>query len=144
MFEFFKPKQDVRRARILVIDDEQHIVETLRDRLEMSNYDVIPAFNGKEGLAKALAQKPDLILLDIVMPVMDGLEMLELLRKDEVGREIPVIMLSARTQTQDIDRAKNCRIEDFILKPFDLCDLLEIIESIITNKKSAIVQETSL
>jgi DNA-binding response OmpR family regulator len=134
MFEFLWLKKKSDRAKILVVDDEPNIVQTLQDRLEMNNYSVTTACNGRDGLDKALSEKPDIILLDVIMPVMDGHEMLEHLRKTEEGKEISVIMLTARSQTQDIARANACGIEDYIVKPFDLSELLEKIENILENK----------
>lgn len=134
MFEFFWMKKKSEQPKILIVDDEPNIVQTLQDRLEMNDYIVITAGNGKEGLDKALAEKPDIILLDVIMPVMDGHEMLERLRKTEEGCNIPVIMLTARSQTQDIARANSCGVEDYVVKPFDLSELLEKIERILENK----------
>jgi two-component system alkaline phosphatase synthesis response regulator PhoP len=136
MFEFFWTKKKNDRASILVVDDEPNIVQTLQDRLEMNNYKVLTATNGKEGLDKAINEKPDIILLDVIMPVMDGHEMLEHLRRTPEGQDIAVIMLTARSQNQDIARATESGIEDYIIKPFDLSELLEKIESILENRKA--------
>ena len=134
MFDFLlKKKPD--KIKILVVDDEPNIVQTLQDRLEMNDYKVFTAGNGKEGLEKALQEKPDVILLDVIMPIMDGHEMLESLRKQPGGAEASVIMLTARSQTQDIARANACGIEDYIVKPFDLSELLEKIETVLENRK---------
>ena len=122
--------------KILVIDDEPNIVQTLQDRLEMNEYEVLTACNGKDGLQLALDEKPDVILLDVIMPIMDGHEMLEILRKNPDGQNIAVIMLTARSQTQDIARANSCGIEDYIVKPFDLSELLEKIESVVEKTKA--------
>jgi two-component system alkaline phosphatase synthesis response regulator PhoP len=136
MFEFFGlMKSKAKRAKIMVVDDEPNIIQTLQDRLEMNDYTVISACNGKEGLDKAINEKPDIILLDVIMPIMDGHEMLERLRKTEAGKGIAVIMLSARSQTDDIARASSCGIEDYIIKPFDLSELLAKIEGILEHKK---------
>ena len=136
MFEFFGlMKSKSKRAKIMVVDDEPNIIQTLQDRLEMNDYTVISACNGKEGLDKAINEKPDIILLDVIMPIMDGHEMLERLRKTEAGKGIAVIMLSARSQTDDIARASSCGIEDYIIKPFDLSELLAKIEGILEHKK---------
>lgn len=137
MFEIFGLKKKQDKVKILVVDDEPNIVQTLQDRLEMNEYNVVTATNGREGLDKALAEKPDIILLDVIMPLMDGHEMLEALRKEQNGRDIAVIMLTARSQMQDIARANACGIEDYIVKPFDLSELLEKIESIVESRKAA-------
>jgi two-component system, OmpR family, alkaline phosphatase synthesis response regulator PhoP len=138
MFEFFGlMKSKAKKAKIMVVDDEPNIIQTLQDRLEMNDYTVISACNGKEGLDKAINEKPDVVLLDVIMPIMDGHEMLERLRKTEAGKSIAVIMLSARSQTDDIARASACGIEDYIIKPFDLSELLAKIEAILEHKKVA-------
>jgi DNA-binding response OmpR family regulator len=138
MFDFLGIKKKSSKVRILVIDDEPNIVQTLQDRLEMNEYDVITAGNGKEGLMMALEQKPDVILLDVIMPIMDGHEMLEALRKQPEGDYPSVIMLTARSQTQDIARANACGIDDYIVKPFDLSELLEKIEVVVENRKMVV------
>ena len=138
MFDFFGLKKKSCKAKILVVDDEPNIVQTLKDRLEMNEYDVVTACNGDQGLKTAKEGQPDLILLDVIMPILDGHEMLEKLRLQDWGRDISVIMLTARSQTQDIQRAKNCMIDDYIIKPFDLSELLEKIESILERRKSLV------
>ncbi len=135
MFDFLGLKKKPDKIKILVVDDEPNIVQTLQDRLEMNDYKVFTAGNGKEGLEKALQEKPDVILLDVIMPIMDGHEMLESLRKQHGGTDSSVIMLTARSQTQDIARANACGIEDYIVKPFDLSELLEKIETVLQNRK---------
>ena len=137
MFDFFSSKKKKDRVKILIVDDEPNIVRTLKDRLEMNEYDVITGSNGQEGLERAIKDQPDLILLDVIMPLMDGLEMLEALRRRPECADIAVIMLTARSQTQDIARAKSCGIEDYIVKPFDLSELLEKIENV-TERRNAI------
>ncbi len=136
MFDFIGTKKKANKIKILVIDDEPNIVQTLQDRLEMNEYEVLTACNGKEGLQVALDEKPDVILLDVIMPIMDGHEMLEALRKQPGGDYPSVIMLTARSQTQDIARANACGIDDYIVKPFDLSELLEKIEVVIENRKA--------
>lgn len=136
MFDFFGIKKKTKKTKVLVIDDEPNIVQTLKDRLEMNEYDVVTASNGREGLQQAEKEKPDVILLDVIMPVMDGHEMLEALRRQAWGQEMSVIMLTARSQTQDIVRANSCGIDDYIVKPFDLSELLEKIESIVEQRKA--------
>lgn len=138
MFDFFGLKKKPRRTRILVVDDEPNIVQTLKDRLEMNEYCVETACNGQEGLRVAEETAPDMVLLDVIMPLMDGHEMLEKLRQAEWGRDISVIMLTARSQAQDIARARACNIDDYIIKPFDLSELLEKIENILERRKTAV------
>ena len=134
MFEFLWSTKKENRAKILVVDDDINIIKTLRDRLEINGYKVVTACDGKEGLQKALTDKPDIILLDIMMPIMSGHEMLEHLRKAAESGEISVIMLTTSCQTQDIVRAKACGIDDYIVKPFDMNVLLEKIKNILEHK----------
>lgn len=136
MFDFLGIKKKTAKTKILVIDDEPNIVQTLQDRLEMNEYEVVTAGNGREGLEKFEQEKPDVILLDVIMPIMDGHEMLEKLRKQSDGQDVSVIMLTARSQTQDIARANACGIDDYIVKPFDLSELLEKIESVVEHRKA--------
>ena len=136
MFDFMGLKKKAEKIKVLVVDDEPNIVQTLQDRLEMNEYIVSTAGNGREGLKKAQQEKPDVILLDVIMPVMDGHEMLEVLRKQPDCNDISVIMLTARSQTQDIARANACGIDDYIVKPFDLSELLEKIETVLENRKA--------
>ena len=138
MFDFFGLGKKPSKAKILVVDDEPNIVQTLKDRLEMNDYVVVTACNGDEGLHTAREEHPDLILLDVIMPILDGHEMLEKLRQQEWGRDISVIMLTARSQAQDIQRARECNIDDYIIKPFDLSELLEKIENILERRKSLV------
>ena len=136
MFKFLWSKKKSDRAKILLVDDEPNIVQTLQDRLEMNEYRVVTACNGKDGLEKAISERPDIILLDVIMPIMDGHEMLEHLRKTEEGRNVSIIMLTACSQNQDIARATASGIDDYIVKPFDLSELLEKIESILESKRT--------
>jgi DNA-binding response OmpR family regulator len=138
MFDFFGLKKKTAKTKILVIDDEPNIVQTLQDRLEMNEYEVVTAGNGREGMERFEQEKPDVILLDVIMPVMDGHEMLEKLRKQPDGQDVSVIMLTARSQTQDIARANACGIDDYIVKPFDLSELLEKIESVVEHRKAVL------
>lgn len=136
MFDFFGLLKKDHKVKILIVDDEPDLVQTLRDRLEMNGYDIVTANNGKEGLEKAAKEKPNIVLLDVIMPVMDGLEMLEALKKNPQTKNCSVIMLTARSQRQDIVRAKLCGIQDYVVKPFDLSELIEKIESIVEQHKA--------
>jgi len=138
MLGLFKSKrQKPSHARILVVDDEPDYVSTIQYHLKWSGYEVITATNGEEGLEKAIAEKPDLILLDTSMPVMNGWEVLERLRQNgEVG-ETPVIMVTARCEVQDINTASSYGITDYVAKPFDFAKLMEKISKALENKKAS-------
>lgn len=134
MLGLFKSKKKTNRARILVVDDEPDLIDTVQCRLEYCKCDVITASNGEKGLEKAACEKPDLILLDTNMPVMNGQEMLERLRKDPDLKDIPVIMLTALCEPQDIATASSYGIADYVTKPFDYTELMEKIASVLENK----------
>jgi DNA-binding response OmpR family regulator len=135
MFDFFGLGKRTKKTKILVVDDEPNIVQTLKDRLEMNDFEVSTAYNGSDGLKTAEQEKPDIVLLDVIMPVMNGLEMLEIMRRQVWGKSTSVIMLTARSQTQDMARANACSIDDYIVKPFDLSELLEKIEALLEQRK---------
>jgi DNA-binding response OmpR family regulator len=132
MFGLFGKK---KRATVLLVDDETSIVHVLRERLETCGYAVITAYNGREGLKKALRRKPDVVLLDNDMPIMSGKEMLERLRENPEGRNISVIMVTMASLIRDIEHADKCGVDDYIIKPFNTHDLILKIESILESKK---------
>ena len=133
MLKLFKPKGKTAQARILLIDDEPDLADTIQCRLEANSFDVITASNGQEGLEKAAKVKPDIILLDTNMPVMNGHEMLEQLRKHPNTKDIPVIMCTALCEAQDIAAASAYGIADYSTKPFDCTDLVEKITNALEN-----------
>jgi len=118
------------RKKILVVDDEDDILHFLELVLREKGYDVATASGGHEALTKAQLEQPNLILLDIMMPQMDGWEVLKLLRVDEETADIPVAMLSARTEAKDRVQGLQEGAIDYICKPFSLQDLLVKIETI--------------
>ena len=121
-----------RRAKILLVDDDADFVESTKTVLQSKPYDVIVAVNGDEGLAKARAEKPDLILLDIIMPVEDGFTAAEQLKQDPQLAGIPVLMptsYAAKGAQTDIPRGKGMSLEadDYIDKPVSPQDLLATV-----------------
>jgi len=129
LFNKNKKKKDASQAVILIIDDEKDLVSTVQYRLKFSDCEVITAYNGQEGLEKAAAEKPDLILLDTNMPVMNGHETLKQLRANPELKHIPVIMLTAISSPQDIAAASSYGIADYVTKPFDFTELMEKVSS---------------
>jgi two-component system, OmpR family, alkaline phosphatase synthesis response regulator PhoP len=113
--------------KILVVDDEENIRKLVNYNLLLDGYDVVMAVDGKEGLEKAVSEKPDLILLDIMMPEIDGLEVCSRLKKNPETRHIPIFMLSAKGQMQDLEDAFEVGADNYITKPFDVSKLSEII-----------------
>jgi DNA-binding response OmpR family regulator len=117
----------MRRFRILVVDDEERILNFLNSKFKASGYEVVTANNGIQGLEQAQAQEPDLIVLDLLMPKMDGLEMLKELRSFSA---VPVIILTAKGA--DADRIKGLQLgaDDYLPKPFNPDELVARIEAI--------------
>lgn len=136
MLELFKSKKKTTRARILVVDDEPDLVSTIKCRLEWCNYEVVTAASGEEGLEKAVSEKPDIVLLDIDMPAMNGHKMLERLREQPSSKDIPVIMVTALCEAEDIAAASSCHIVDYVTKPFDFSELIEKIANTLESKNS--------
>jgi len=135
MLGLFKSKKKTSHVRILIVDDESDIVSTIQYRLKFCEFDVITASNGKEGLEKTANERPDLILLDINMPVMDGHEMLERLKNHPDLKDIPVIMLTAYSDKRDIVKAAEFGIADYVTKPFDFTELMEKISTALEKKQ---------
>ncbi len=105
-------------AKLLIIEDEADIRELISFNLEMSGYDVIKARDGEEGLSTARSEKPDLIILDLMLPGMDGLKVCSHLKKDQDTKDIPIIMLTARSEDDDIINGLETGADDYITKPF--------------------------
>jgi DNA-binding response OmpR family regulator len=118
------------KKKILVVDDEDDILQFLELVLREKGYEVLTAASGQEALTRAQIEKPDLVLLDIMMPQMDGWEVLKLLRVDDETAQIPVAMLSARTEAKDRVQGLQEGAVDYICKPFALQELLDKIGSI--------------
>lgn len=114
--------------RILIVDDELDLIDIFKGRLETNGYTVIVASDGVEGLEKAKTEKPDLILLDIMMPKMDGYQVCRFLKFDEAFKHIPIILLTARGQKQDQTKGMEVGADAFVTKPFDRAELLKKIE----------------
>lgn len=118
-FEPMQKKIRGDRLKILIVDDEPDIPELLKLSLISEPYDFIVAHNGEEAIDMTLKELPDLILLDIMMPDMDGYEVVEHLKKSKSANDIPVIMISAKTAIEDKVRGMELGIDDYISKPFD-------------------------
>jgi DNA-binding response OmpR family regulator len=123
---------------ILIVDDEQALLKALTQKLVNEGYEVLVAKNGKEGLEISLSKKPDLIMLDLLMPVMDGKEMIKKLREDEWGATVPVVIMSNVTDTQSIydmiSTGTSQRPNDYLVKSdTSLESIIEILKSHLSN-----------
>jgi adenylate cyclase len=125
---------DQPRKRILVVDDTPHNIKLLEAVLFPRGYQVIPATSGAEALAKVPAERPDLILCDVVMPGMDGYEVCRRLREDPETRLLPVIMITASGEQEKI-KAIDAGADDFVLKPFNQAELLARVRSLLRIKE---------
>jgi CheY-like chemotaxis protein len=115
-------------TKILIVDDEPHLVTLTKSRLQANGYAVISAYNGRECLDKAKSESPDLIMLDRMMPVLDGLRTLVQLKGDKDLESIPVVMFSAKVMPRDITDALSQGAIAYITKPFDPKKLIETIQ----------------
>ena len=131
MFNWFQKK---KRATVLLVDDEPAVIAPLKERLEENDYEVITAYNGQQGLLRALSRNPDIILLDTNMPFMDGIEMLERLREHPAGRHIAVVMVTGCKIIDNINQADKLNIEDYVTKPYNTHELIMKIEQILQQK----------
>jgi CRP-like cAMP-binding protein/CheY-like chemotaxis protein len=123
--------------KILLIEDNQDVRENTAEILELASYNVITADNGKTGVSLAQQQKPDLIICDIMMPVLDGYGVLHLLSKNPDTASIPFIFLTAKAERSDLRKGMDMGADDYITKPFDDIELLNAVESL---RKMAMVK----
>ncbi|MBE9566470.1 MAG: response regulator [Proteobacteria bacterium] len=116
--------------KILAVDDERHIVRLIQVNLERAGYQVITAFDGPEALKKVESDKPDLVVLDVMMPKMDGFEVLKRLQANPETRDIPVIMLTAKAQDADVFRGWSSGVSAYLTKPFNPLELITFVKRI--------------
>ena len=116
-------------TKILLVEDNDEIRENTAEILEMANYQITTASNGKEGYEVALKEEPDLIICDIMMPVLDGYGLLHLINKNNILKSIPFIFLTAKTERGDFRKGMEMGADDYITKPFTDIELLNAIES---------------
>jgi two-component system alkaline phosphatase synthesis response regulator PhoP len=121
--------------KVLVVDDEIHIVHVVAIKLRNNGYEVISADNGAEAFDLACEEKPDIIVTDFQMPVMSGLELVEKLRQQDDTKDIPVIMLTARSFAISKEQQEDLRISSCLSKPFSPKELLGNIEDVLYQKQ---------
>lgn len=118
-------------SRILVVDDEPNIVVPLELLLEHAGYDVLTAGDGEQALAQAAEFKPDLVLLDLVIPLLDGFEVCRKIRESSGGNRVRIIMLSARAQEVEVSKGLAMGADAYITKPFSTRELLDRIRNLL-------------
>ena len=118
-------------ARILIVEDEPDVLLLLENRVKGAGHDVVSATNGEVCLALFATEKPDLVVLDWMMPRRDGIEVCEEIRASDPDHRTKVLMLTARSQQSDVDRAMEAGADDYIVKPFSSRDLIERITALL-------------
>ncbi len=121
----------MEKKKILIVEDETAYLEMLSVRLEEEKYDVILAENGKDAILKAISEKPDLILLDMLLPDMNGLEVMKIVSSSCDLNHIPIIVISAVGREADIQKAYEAGAKDYLVKPYSFDNLLNKIRKIL-------------
>lgn len=116
------------KKRILVIEDEPHIAKLVAFILQSNGYEVIQAFVGAEGIGMVKSEKPDLVVLDVMMPGMDGFEVAKMLTSDNTTKHIPILMLSSKAQFEDKMKGIDSGAMDYLTKPFEREELLDKVK----------------
>lgn len=124
-----------KRGKILIIDDEESLHLVLESIFAFYNFEIVKAKNGQEGLEKAHEYKPDLIILDILMPYMNGYEVCKILKADKETRDIPVLGLTVLREVMDKTKGEECGFDGYITKPFTTEMLIATSEILITQSR---------
>jgi CheY-like chemotaxis protein len=119
------------RKRVLICDDDPVILRLVQVNLELEGYEVISARHGGEAVELGFRERPDLIILDIMMPRMDGYEACRRLKNDPSTSHIPVVFLSAKAQQTDIEKGKSYGVDEYMTKPFDPSDLVDVVKRLV-------------
>ena len=122
---------DESAKKILVVDDEPIILKVVESRLKANGFQVITAEDGVEGLNRARSENPDLIILDVMLPKMDGYRVCRLLKSDDKYKRIPIVMFSARVQTEDKAMGLEAGADDYMTKPFEPQKFLEKVRELL-------------
>jgi two-component system, OmpR family, phosphate regulon response regulator PhoB len=122
---------------VLVVDDDPDVCDLVRYKLEQSGFDVRRASDGDQALREVDAEIPDLVLLDIMMPGMSGLEVLERWRANGATEKLPVIMLTAKAQENDVERGFELGADDYVIKPFSPRELARRVTAVLSRRQSA-------
>ncbi|MDI6873123.1 response regulator transcription factor [Candidatus Solincola sp.] len=117
--------------RVLVVDDDPMVTRLVRINLELENFEVEEAWDGKTAMRMMRENRPDLLVLDIMMPQMDGWEILKLVREDERLRDLPVVVLTAKVQEEDIARGWRMGADGYIVKPFNPVILADALRKVL-------------
>lgn len=122
---------------ILIVDDEAIILRLLEVNFRLAGFSVETAARGEDALAKIAVRRPDVIVLDLMLPGLSGLQVLERMRADPEAASVPVVMLSARTQDEDRERSYALGVANYVTKPFEPSDLVEVVRRALENAARA-------
>jgi DNA-binding response OmpR family regulator len=123
------------KKKILIVDDNPSLAKSLEIRLHGAGYETLAAHDGDEGLKMAREQKPDLILLDVLLPKIDGFTVCRLLKFDRLYEQIPIVILTAKSQAKDMEIGKEIAADAYVVKPFNWASLLALVDQLL--KKEA-------
>jgi CheY-like chemotaxis protein len=124
-------------ATVLVVDDDPVILKLLEVNFEMEGFQVVRASDGAEGLERAREVLPDIVVLDVMMPRMTGYEVAKALREDVGTAHIPIIFVTARAQSSDVERGMELGVDDYVTKPFDPLDLIARVNTLLARSQAA-------
>jgi DNA-binding response OmpR family regulator len=117
--------------KVLVVDDDPVIVRLLEVNFEMEGFDVISAVDGMDGVERCRAELPDIVVSDVMMPKLNGLELCVALKADDATKQIPVVLLSAKAQVTDIRAGLDAGADDYVTKPFEPLDLIDRVNKLL-------------
>ena len=120
---------------MLVVDDDPVILQLLRVNFELEGFAVVTANDGVEGLQLARDRRPDVVIADVMMPRMDGLELVAALRADDSTSSLPVILVTAKAQNADVERGLQLGADDYVTKPFDPLELIDRIQLVLAKPR---------
>lgn len=123
------------QQKILVVEDEIHIIELLKYNIEMAGYQLISTDNGRDGIDLCIEEQPDLVILDLMLPDIDGFEVCKMLKRDERTKDIPVIILTAKGEEFDKVLGLELGADDYITKPFSIRELMARIKAVLRRFK---------
>jgi DNA-binding response OmpR family regulator len=118
-------------ARVLIVEDDPVILRLLEVNFELEGFDVLLAHDGAEGIELAREQRPDLVISDIMMPNVSGIELVEALKADDATAAIPILLLSAKAQTADVRAGLEAGADDYVTKPFEPLELVDRVQALL-------------
>jgi len=125
-------------ATVLVVDDDPVILKLLEVNFEMEGFQVVRASDGAEGLERAREVLPDIVVLDVMMPRMTGYEVAKALKEDAETAHIPIIFVTARAQSTDVERGMELGVEDYVTKPFDPLELIDRVNNLLARRRDGV------